>query len=135
MRAAVARPVRQRPARCCKLAAVISVATIITYLVVPISVMVLRRTAPDLHRPLRVPGLYVLAPLAFVGLTFLEGHFVTPTIVGRRLMLSPLLVVLALAFWTWMWGPFGALLATPLSIIALVVVNHLFPNEDMKLPD
>src|ERR1700676_3685073 len=49
-----------------KLAAVISVATIITYLVVPISVMVLRRTAPNLHRPLRVPGLAVLAPIAFV---------------------------------------------------------------------
>ena len=49
-----------------KLAAVISVATIITYLVVPISVMSLRRTAPDLHRPLRVPWLPVLAPLAFV---------------------------------------------------------------------
>src|SRR5271168_495952 len=49
-----------------KLAAVISVATIITYLVVPISVMVLRRTAPNLHRPLRVPGLPVLAPIAFV---------------------------------------------------------------------
>jgi amino acid transporter len=49
-----------------KLAAVISVATIITYLVVPISVMVLRRTAPDLHRPLQVPGLPVLAPMAFV---------------------------------------------------------------------
>jgi amino acid transporter len=49
-----------------KLAAVISVATIITYLVVPISVMVLRRTAPNLHRPLRVPGLPFLAPLAFV---------------------------------------------------------------------
>ncbi len=49
-----------------KLAAVISVATIITYLVVPISVIVLRRTAPDLHRPLRVPGLPVLAPIAFV---------------------------------------------------------------------
>jgi amino acid transporter len=49
-----------------RLAAVISVATIVTYLVVPISVMVLRRTAPKLHRPLRVPGLPVLAPLAFV---------------------------------------------------------------------
>jgi amino acid transporter len=49
-----------------KLAAVISVATIITYLVVPISVVVLRRTAPNLHRPLRVPGLTVLAPMAFV---------------------------------------------------------------------
>jgi amino acid transporter len=49
-----------------KLAAVISVATIITYLVVPISVMVLRRTAPNLHRPLQVAGLQVLAPMAFV---------------------------------------------------------------------
>ena len=49
-----------------KLAAVISVATIITYLVVPISVLVLRRTAPDLHRPLRIPGLRLLAPVAFV---------------------------------------------------------------------
>ncbi len=45
-----------------KLAAVISVATIITFLVVPISVIVLRRTAPLLHRPLRVPALPVLAP-------------------------------------------------------------------------
>jgi amino acid transporter len=49
-----------------KLAEVISVATIITYLVVPVSVAVLRRTAPALDRPLRVPGLNLLAPLAFV---------------------------------------------------------------------
>jgi amino acid transporter len=49
-----------------KLAAVISVATIITYLVVPVSVEVLRRTAPDLHRPLRIPGLKLLAPIAFM---------------------------------------------------------------------
>ena len=49
-----------------KLAAVISVATIITFLVVPVSVMVLRHTAPRLHRPLRVVGLQFFAPLAFV---------------------------------------------------------------------
>ena len=49
-----------------KLAAVISVATIITYLVVPVSVMALRRTAPSLYRPLRVAGLAILAPIAFV---------------------------------------------------------------------
>ncbi len=49
-----------------KLAAVISVATIVTYLVVPISVLALRRTAPGIHRPLRLPGLAVLAPTAFV---------------------------------------------------------------------
>ncbi len=49
-----------------KLAAVISVATIITFLVVPVGVMVLRVTAPDLHRPLRVPALSFIAPLAFI---------------------------------------------------------------------
>jgi len=49
-----------------KLAAVISVATIITYLVVPISVVSLRRTAPSFPRPLRIPALTILAPLAFV---------------------------------------------------------------------
>jgi predicted PurR-regulated permease PerM len=77
----------------------------------------------------------LIAPIGFVAITTAEGHFVTPTIVGRRLTLNPLLVILALAFWTWMWGPFGAFLAVPLSIIALVVVHHLFPTDDMKLPD
>jgi predicted PurR-regulated permease PerM len=77
----------------------------------------------------------VIGPIGLIILTALEGHLITPTIVGRRLTLNPLLVLLALAFWTWMWGPFGAFLAVPLSIIGLVVFNHLFPNEDVKLPE
>jgi predicted PurR-regulated permease PerM len=80
-------------------------------------------------------GHALLAPLGFIALTTAEGHFVTPTIVGRRITLNPLLVFLALAFWTWLWGPIGAFLAAPLSIVGLVVFNHLFPNEDIKLPD
>ncbi|MGB5940536.1 MAG: APC family permease [Rhodanobacter sp.] len=48
------------------LAAVISVATIISYLTGPVSVMTLRRTAPGLHRPLRLAGLPLLAGVAFV---------------------------------------------------------------------
>lgn len=48
------------------LAAVISVATIISYLTGPVSVMALRRTAPELYRPLRIRGLSVLAALAFI---------------------------------------------------------------------
>ncbi|GHH57617.1 MAG: APC family permease [Gammaproteobacteria bacterium] len=48
------------------LAAVISVATIISYLTGPISAMTLRRTAPDVHRPLRVFAMPVLAGIAFV---------------------------------------------------------------------
>ncbi len=77
----------------------------------------------------------LIAPLGLIALTTLEGHVITPTIVGRRLTLNPLLLFLALAFWTWMWGPLGTLLAAPLSIIGLVVVNHLFPSEDVRLPD
>jgi predicted PurR-regulated permease PerM len=60
---------------------------------------------------------------------------VTPTIVGRRLTLNPLLILLALAFWTWIWGPIGSLLAAPFSIVGLVVFNHLFPADESKLPD
>jgi len=48
------------------LAAVISVATIISYMTGPVSAMTLRRTAPNLHRPFRLPGLPVLAAFAFV---------------------------------------------------------------------
>jgi predicted PurR-regulated permease PerM len=76
-----------------------------------------------------------IAPLGLVALTTAEGHFITPTIVGRRLTLNPLLVFLALAFWTWMWGPIGAFLAVPLSIIGLVIFNHLIPADDIHLPD
>jgi len=80
-------------------------------------------------------GHALIAPLGLIALTTLEGHFVTPTVVGRRLTLNPLLVLLALAFWTWMWGPFGAFLAVPLSIVGLVVFNHLVPPDDVKLPE
>ncbi len=77
----------------------------------------------------------LIAPAALLGVCTVEGHFITPTIVGRRMTLNPLMVVLALAFWTWMWGPIGAFLAVPLSIVGLVVFSHLFPHEDVKLPD
>jgi predicted PurR-regulated permease PerM len=77
----------------------------------------------------------LVAPIGFIALTTAEGHFITPTIVGRRITLNPLLIFLGLAFWTWMWGPIGTFLAAPLSIVALVVFNHLFPHEDVKLPD
>jgi predicted PurR-regulated permease PerM len=80
-------------------------------------------------------GHALLAPLGFVALATAEGHFITPTIVGRRITLNPLLVFLALAFWTWLWGPIGAFLAAPLSIVGVVVFNHLFPQDDVKLPD
>jgi predicted PurR-regulated permease PerM len=76
----------------------------------------------------------LMAALAFGGLTFLEGHFVTPTIIGRRLELNALAVFIALAFWTWLWGPMGAFLASPLLIVALILKDHLAPADSPQLP-
>jgi len=75
-----------------------------------------------------------LAPALFVAIATLEGHFITPSIVGRRLTLSPFVVFLALVFWTWLWGPIGAFLAVPLLIVSFVVLGHLLPREEMNLP-
>jgi predicted PurR-regulated permease PerM len=79
-------------------------------------------------------GTGVIAPLAFVGITFLEGHFVTPTIIGRRLELNALAVFISLAFWTWLWGPMGAFLSSPLLIVALVLRDHLSASTSPQLP-
>ena len=76
----------------------------------------------------------LLAPLLFLALATLEGHFITPSVIGHRLTLNPLTVFLSLVFWTWLWGPVGAFLAVPLLIMALVVVDHLFPEDEPELP-
>jgi predicted PurR-regulated permease PerM len=79
-------------------------------------------------------GAGLIAPLAFIGVTFLEGHFVTPTIIGRRLQLNALAVFMALAFWTWLWGPMGGFLSSPLLIVALILKEHLLPVDMPQLP-
>jgi predicted PurR-regulated permease PerM len=77
----------------------------------------------------------MLPSLAFAVLAFVEGHFVTPAIIGRRLALNALAVFLSLAFWTWLWGPIGAFLSSPLLIVALVIKQHLLPDNDSAALD
>ncbi|QHO78640.1 AI-2E family transporter [Bradyrhizobium sp. CCBAU 051011] len=77
----------------------------------------------------------LLAPTMFAAMTFLEGHFLTPMIVGRRLALNALAVFIVLAFWTWLWGPMGAFLSSPLLIVALIVKEHLMPPDSPQLPE
>jgi predicted PurR-regulated permease PerM len=76
----------------------------------------------------------LLAPLAFIGIAFMEGHFITPTIIGRRLALNALAVFVTLAFWTWLWGPMGGFLSSPLLIVALILKEHLLPGDTPQLP-
>jgi predicted PurR-regulated permease PerM len=80
-------------------------------------------------------GAALLAPALFAVMTFMEGHFITPMIVGRRLALNVLAVFIALAFWTWLWGPMGAFLSSPLLIVGLIVKEHLMPSDQPQLPE
>jgi len=77
----------------------------------------------------------LLPSLAFAAIAFLEGHFVTPAIIGRRLALNAFAVFLSLAFWTWLWGPIGAFLSSPLLIVALVIKQHFLPDHDPTAPE
>ena len=47
----------------------------------------------------------------------IEANAVTPMIIGKRIEVNPLLILVSLSFWAWVWGTIGALLAVPLLII------------------
>ena len=67
---------------------------------------------------------YALLPaLSFIAIHLVEANFVTPTVVGRRLTINPLLILLSLSFWAWVWGTTGALLAVPLLIIFRTILD------------
>jgi predicted PurR-regulated permease PerM len=65
----------------------------------------------------------LLPPAIFTGLHMVEANFVTPLIVGKKLTISPLAILIALSFWSWVWGTTGALLAVPLLIIMKTVFS------------
>jgi predicted PurR-regulated permease PerM len=67
----------------------------------------------------------LVAPLVWIFVNTLEGSIITPMLVGHRHTLNPFLIFLSIAFWSWMWGPMGALLAVPLLISAYVLQRHL----------
>lgn len=72
------------------------------------------------------PMLQVLvAPSVFLVLNLIEGQFVTPTVLGRRFNINPLLVVLWMFIWGWLWGVGGMLLAIPLLMCIKLALLHL----------
>ena len=65
----------------------------------------------------------LLPPALMYGFHLIEANAITPLVVGHRLTISPLLILVSLSFWGWVWGTTGALLAVPLLIIIQTVVN------------
>lgn len=67
----------------------------------------------------------VLAPAIYFGIAILEGQFLTPMIVGRRLEMNPVAILIAVAFWGWLWGVIGALMAVPMLVMMKVVADYV----------
>jgi predicted PurR-regulated permease PerM len=68
------------------------------------------------------PWYAFLPAISFAMIHLIEANLVTPMLVGRRLTINPLLILVALSFWAWVWGTTGALLAVPLLIILKTVL-------------
>jgi predicted PurR-regulated permease PerM len=67
---------------------------------------------------------YALVPgVIFLCLHLIEANFITPMLVGRRLTINPLLILVSLSYWSWIWGTTGALLAVPLLIITKTILD------------
>jgi predicted PurR-regulated permease PerM len=72
-------------------------------------------------------GTILLVPGVYLSLNILEEYIVLPLVVGRRLMLNPVVVFVWLIFWTWLWSVPGALMAVPLLAIVKIICDHFEP--------
>ncbi len=70
-------------------------------------------------------------PLCYFVLATLEGNFITPMVMGRSLTLNPVIVLLSLTFWGWMWGIVGVILAVPILAAFKIFCAHIKPMEPL----
>ena len=72
-------------------------------------------------------GYAMVFPASYLLLAILEGNFITPMVLGRSLTLNPVLILIALAFWGWMWGISGMILAVPILATFKIFCDHIEP--------
>lgn len=70
------------------------------------------------------PGTALAVLTGYLVINAIVGNVVEPKVMGRTLGLSPLVVLLAMVFWGWLWGPIGALLSVPLTMIAKISLEN-----------
>ncbi len=75
------------------------------------------------------PFVGAVPALCYLGLHTIELNVVTPSILGARFTMNPVLILLALSYFTWIWGVTGALLSVPILLTLTALVDHLgHPN-------
>ena len=70
-------------------------------------------------------GPFLVIVLGCGTLQFVIGNFLDPAMLGRSLNMSTFLVILALTFWTTVWGLIGAFLSVPLTVCILIIFSHI----------
>ena len=70
-------------------------------------------------------GWALLPPALYFGIHLIEGEILTPMLLARRFTLNPVLVILTLVFWFWMWGVPGAILAVPMLAMLKIVCDRV----------
>jgi predicted PurR-regulated permease PerM len=76
-------------------------------------------------------GFALIFPATYLAFAILEGNFITPFVMGRSLTLNPVLVLLSLTFWGWIWGIIGVILAVPILAAFKIFCTHVEPMEPL----
>jgi len=76
-------------------------------------------------------GYAFIFPAVYLSFGVLEGSFITPWIMGRSLTLNPVIILLSLTFWGWMWGIVGIILAVPILAAFKIFCAHIKPMEPL----
>jgi predicted PurR-regulated permease PerM len=76
-------------------------------------------------------GYALVFPAVYLTLGVLEGSFVTPWVMGRSLTLNPVIILLSLTFWGWIWGIVGIILAVPILAAFKIFCAHIKPMEPL----
>jgi predicted PurR-regulated permease PerM len=67
----------------------------------------------------------MLVPGVYVAINFIQGNFLVPMVLGRRLTLNPVAIFIGLVFFWWIWGVPGAFLAVPILATFKIFCDHI----------
>lgn len=77
-------------------------------------------------------GYAMLFPAAYFTITSIEGSIITPYVMGKSLTLNPVIILLSLTFWGWMWGIVGIILAVPILAAFKIFCTHIEQLEPIS---